>query len=204
MNNSNVVKISCLLASLFVLSGCGPQSEFIDLAYPAHDEGLQIERLTSTTLPANGDSKQVWVTIVDQRTRDRIGELGSIAMYTNDNVSIWLHDAIATELGKVGYVVPDISLIATAGTPNELSVTLTEAHFDYFGAATSQIGLIATLSENGTTVRTESFTAKLTSKLVLFSPEDAASENLGRALQMAIIDMLTEFGFIEPLEPVDN
>lgn len=184
------------IIGILLIAGCSSNGIFLDLSYPPESD-VEYDRVESAPL-VNGhlEPSEITLTIKDSReNKTRIGHIGGEYAYTDNNVEVWVFDAVAHELTHLGYDVVDVGISENNDIPNQLTVDLQELHFYTFGTATARVTLRATFQpENGESITVES-PAELTSGLLLFNRDDKILENLARTLQMSIRHLLHECGF---------
>lgn len=202
-------KLAMLLFPGFVyLTGCATESLFVDLIYPPDSE-VEIDVVEVADLERiEPRSRNVALDVQDQRENPQqlglvntglIGEQYSYLL-TDDNVLVWVHDAIAVELSTLGYNIIDAGSSEADLTSDTLSVNIISLESICYAYCKADVILEATLGRKSQDLISAEFSGEA-SKAALFSRwPPMAAESLGRAMQSSIKQMLQEFGYVHPNE----
>ena len=193
-----------LLASLALpLAGCTFGTRYVALSYPP--DGSDEEKVAAGASAGAAVARTAGVVLdVDDARVDseRIGAVRNTygivtaSILTEDNIAIWAHDAIRTELEALGYAV----VLGTEGDAldayDRLSAQLTKLYCDIYMFYDGEVTLRATLHPvQGATLGGE-FPAKVNSGLSFAASDEGAGQSLAQAMQESARAMLAEFGFV--------
>ena len=202
-------KLAMLLFPGFVyLTGCATESLFVDLIYPPDSE-VEFDVVEVADLERiEPRSRNVALDVQDQRENPQqlglvntgiIGEQYSYLL-TDDNVLVWVHNAIAVELSTLGYKIIDPGSSEADLTSDTLSVNVISLESICYGYCKADVILEATLGRKSQDLISAEFSGE-ESKAASFSRwPPMAAESLGRAMQSSIKQMLQEFGYVHPNE----
>ena len=91
-----------ILAAALTLSGCAFGTRYVDLSYPPEKQVEFATAATETRMPGGPYPGTVALAVWDKRAeQDRVGNIrntmgmDTASVLTDDNVSIWVHDALA-------------------------------------------------------------------------------------------------------------
>ncbi len=185
------------------LAGCAFGTRYVDLSYPPQK---QVEVSSPATQPvASGPrSHHVILAVTDAReTSDRIGNVrntlgfDTASILTEDNIAVWVHDAIAFELDRLGYQVLDHHGASSNKSADRLTANVQKVYCDIYMLYDGEVSLQATLERAGQEPVTAEYPAKVTSGLAWALSGSATGESLAQALQTTIRNMLRDFGFTD-------
>ena len=192
-----------ILAAALTQSGCAFGTRYVDLSYPPENQVEFATAEAETGMRSGPYPGTVALAIWDKRAeQDRVGNIrntmgmDTASVLTDDNVSIWVHDAIAAELNSLGYRVTD-----RHEPLDEPSVTLTaditKVYCDVYAMYDGEVTFVAMLTGPDGETLTREFPAKVVSGISFAGTGTAIQESIAQALQTAIRQMLLEFGFVD-------
>jgi hypothetical protein len=188
----------CAVAS--ILTACGYNTYYVDLKYPP-EKRLEQKDADVTLLVSGSRSQSVRLVIVDKR--ELTGRLGTSfedfgpngSVLTDGNVAVWTHDAIASELQRLGFALIDKEDSATSDTTEDLAVEIIEIKCLVGALDDCRVSLRATLIPHDQRSVTGDFVGKAGAGWKFARNEEKTAEALARALQRSISMMLYGFGF---------
>lgn len=188
-----------LACAALPLAGCAFGSRYVSLSYPPEDEQPAAE----TARAAGSRSGDVLLVVQDAREdTDRIGVVRNgygivtSSILTEDNVTIWAHDAIRTELERLGYnVVAEVGRESDLAAYERLDALLTQLWCDIFLFYDGQVTLRATLHPVQGPPLTGEFPTKVNSGLSWAASGEGTGKSLAQAMQASARAMLAELGF---------
>lgn len=190
--------IVCFEAS--ILAACGHNAIYIDLAYPP-TKVPKVEKFKKEP-SASTDRKQGPVLVVDDKRSsvDRIGELlnefgPESSVLTENNVAIWMHDAIVHELHSLGYEVFERGDPEGGSSSETLTVEIKEINCIISGFYECKVLLQAVLEEHGGQLIRGDYPGEANAGLRWTVNEKKATESLARALRKSVRMMLYDFGY---------
>ncbi len=185
------------------IAGCAHGSRYIELSYPPQE---QVEISSPATQPAASGPRthQVILAVNDAReTRDRIGNvrntfgMDTASILTEDNIEVWVYDAVVFELGRLGYQVLDHRSTPSDASEDRLTATVQKVYCDIYAVYDGEVSLQATLERAGEEPLMAEFATKVSSGLSWAGSGSATGESLAQALQIAIHDMLNDLAFTD-------
>ena len=192
-----------LTVGMTQIAGCAFGSRYVGLSYPPEK---QVEISLPETQPAASGPRthQVILAVNDAReTRDRIGNvrntfgMDTSSILTEDNIEVWVYDAVVFELGRLGYQVLDHRGTPSDASADRLTATVQKVYCDIYAVYDGEVSLQATLEQAGKEPLTADFPAKVSSGLNWAASGKATGESLAQALQTAIRTMLNDLGFAD-------
>ena len=196
--------LSILLTLGFTqLAGCAYGTRYVELSYPPEKE---VEMSWPSTQPvAPGPrTRHIILAVNDAReTSDRIGNVrdnfgfDTASILTEDNIAVWVHDAITIELDRLGYQVLDQYGDSSNKPADRLTASVQKVYCDIYMVYDGEVSLQATLERAGQEPVTAEYPAKVSSGLAWALSGRAIGESLAQALQTAIRNMLHDVGFTD-------
>lgn len=189
-----------LACAALTFAGCAFGSRYVALSYPPEHEGEQPAPQPSAGIRTAG----VVLNVEDVRDNaERIGVvrngygIPTASILTEDNVIIWVHDAISTELVKLGYnVVTDVGSEGDLADYDRLDAQLAKLWCDIFMFYDGEVTLRATLHPVQGEPLAGEFPAKVNSGLSWAASGEATGKSLAQAMQASARAMLAGFGFV--------
>jgi hypothetical protein len=185
------------------LAGCAFGTRYVELSYPPEDQ-VEISSTAPTPIAAGPRTHIVILGVIDAReTRDRIGHIrntygtDTASILTEDNVAVWVHDAIAIELNGLGYQVLDRHSNSSNGHADRLVADVQKVYCDVYMVYDGEVSLQATLERTNQAPISAEYSAQVNSGLSWAGSAGAIGESLAQALQTAIQNMLHDLGFTD-------
>jgi hypothetical protein len=181
--------------------GCAFGTRYVELSYPPENE---VEIILPETQPAATGPRthQVILAVHDAReTRDRIGNvrngfgMDTASILTEDNIEVWVHEAVIFELDQLGYQVLDHRGTPSDASADRLTATVQKVYCDIYAVYDGEVTLKATLERADEQPLLAEFPTKVSSGLNWLASGRATGESLAQALQTAIRSMLYDLGF---------
>ena len=192
-----------LTLALTQIVGCAHRSRYVELSYPPQEQ-VEISSPATQPVVSGPHTQGVILAVHDTReTTDRIGIVRSdfgfdtSSFLTEDNIAVWVHDAIAFELNRLGFQVLDYGGTSSNASADRLTANVQKVYADIYMAYDGEVTLQATLEQAGQEPVTAEYPAKASSGLVWRLSGSATGESLAQALQIAIHDMLNDLGFTD-------
>ena len=185
------------------IAGCAFGTRYVELSYPPQK---QVEMSSTATQPvASGPRTQHVILAVNdvRETTDRIGNvrntlgMDTASILTEDNIAVWVHDAIAFELDRLGYQLLDHRGALSSKSTDRLTANVQNVFCDIYAVYDGEVSLQATLERVGREPVTAEFPAKVSSGLSWAGSGSATGESLAQALQTSIRNLLRDFGFTD-------
>ena len=191
--------LSCLVLPL---AGCAFGTRYVALSYPPLQKKDVAENVSTNA--ASPRTAEVVLNVEDVREdTERIGVvrngygITTTSILTEDNVAIWAHDAIRTELEALGYkVVNDLEGTVDLDAYDRLDAQLTKLYCDIFMFYDGEATLQATLHPVQGESLSGEFPAKVNSGLSWAASDKGTGQSLAQAMQESSRAMLAEFGFV--------
>ena len=185
------------------LAGCAYGTRYVELSYPP-DKQVEISRPAAQSVASGPRTQHVILAVNDAReTSDRIGNVrdnfgfDTASILTEDNIAVWVHDAIAFELDRIGYQVSDHRGASSNGSADRLTANVQRVYCDIYMVYDGEVTLQARLERGGQEPVTAEYPAKVSSGLAWALSGSATGESLAQALQTSIWNMLRDFGFTD-------
>jgi hypothetical protein len=185
------------------IAGCAFGTRYVALSYPPQQ---QVEMNSTATQPVTSGprTQHVILAVNDAReTTDRIGNvrnplgMDTASILTEDNIAVWVHDAIAFELDRLGYQLLDHRGALSNKSTDRLTANVQNVFCDIYAVYDGEASLQATLERVGREPVTAEFPAKVSSGLSWAGSGSATGESLAQALQTSIRNLLRDFGFTD-------
>jgi hypothetical protein len=192
-----------LTVGMTQIAGCAFGSRYVELPYPPEN---QVDMSSPATQPTDSGPRthQVILAVNDAReTRDRIGNvrntfgMDTTSILTEENIEVWVYDAVVFELGRLGYQVLDHRGTPSDASEDRLIATVQKVYCDIYAVYDGEVSLQATLERTGEEPLMAEFPAKVSSGLSWAASGKATGESLAQALQIAIRNMLNDLGFTD-------
>ena len=191
---------------LLPLTGCTLGTRYVALSYPPPQKE-EVAVNVAVNVPPNVASPrtaEVVLNVEDVREdNERIGVvrngygIATTSILTEDNVVIWAHDAIRTELEALGYkVVNDLEGTVDLDAYDRLDAQLTKLYCDIFMFYDGEVTLRATLHPLQGESLSGEFPAKVNSGLSWVASDKGTGQSLAQAMQESLRAMLAELGFV--------
>jgi hypothetical protein len=198
------IRTAMFLSAILALTACAAKSQFVDLTYPPEDNPDNAASAGTGQSAAVPHDCSLELQAIDEREDKarigtspfrRIGQSESF-VYTDDNVALWVQDAVAHELGLLGYSVVDGHLASDDVAVDDLKIAVTRIEANCFESCTVEISLVATLSR----LDTEVLRAEVNGRNRFFpwgrKPETALRKALPSVLQESIHTMFQDLGIV--------
>jgi len=182
-------------------AGCTSSTRFVELAYPPEEA---VKRAAADIpLPETGPRTATVVLAVNdgRESVDRIGTVDGAfgiprnSILTENNVAVWVRDAIATELERREY-----RAIGAHGAPaslDRLSVDVVSVFCRVSFFYTASMQLRATLDTIDADPVVVDVPAAVRSGMNFMQSGEGIRETLARVLQQAVLDLLDRYGYLE-------
>lgn len=183
------------------IAGCAFGTRYVELSYPP---AKQVEAGSSVAKVLAPGTRTHDVILLVRDARERTDSIGNVreslgiktaSILTEDNVSTWVHDAVAVELGRLGYQAINHIAVSSDGAADHLTVNVRKIFCDIYAVYDGEVILQVELQRFGEEPVTMDVPAKVTSGLSFAASGKATGESLAQALQTAIRTMLRDFGF---------
>ena len=196
-----------LLFVFIYLVGCAQKATYIDLVYPPESE---IENDTITAVDTDSTvmaSDAVLLDVQDDRAntidvgRMYTGMFGESysELLTDQNVETWVFDAIVAEFGALGIDVLHAAGSAKTTGADDIRVSIKLLQARCAWDCDGEVMLAAVLTRTGKDAVVGEFPVDLSSENWIWLKVQPTAEGvLGRALQMAVRQMLVEFEYASP------
>jgi len=192
-----------LTLALTQIAACTYGSRYVELSYPPQE---QVEMSSPSTQPVASGPRTHYVILAvnDAReTSDRIGNVrdgfgfDTASILTEDNIAVWVYDAVSFELARLGYQVLDQYGASSNESANRLTANVRKVYCDIYMVYDGEVTLQATLERPNQEPVTTEYPAKVSSGLSWAGSGSATGESLAQALQTSIRNMLHDFGFTD-------
>jgi len=187
-----------------LMQACVVRPIYVDLSYPPKKPVPYSDIDTVTKPPPGPDNCSLIVSIHDERAAQASvgsfydGLLGEFRapVLTEDNIRVWVLDAVTYELENLGYVA-HIDRYATNGTPAQaLAMNISLLHTNCFAfLCNAKIRLSAELQARGASQKTE-VEGDVTGSIPSLTYARQSERAIGRALQEAIRSSLVQLGMV--------
>ena len=198
----NILTILLILA-VTQMAGCAFGTRYVDLSYPPQKQVAVSSTETPPTF-SGPRTQAVFLVVNDAReTRDRIGNIrntygmDTASILTENNVEVWVHDAIVVELDRLGYQVLDPLSGRADASADRLTADVQKVNCDVYMVYDGEVTLRASLQRAGEEPAIAHYPVKVSSGLSWAGSGSAAGESLAQALQSAIREMLLDIGFTD-------
>jgi len=184
------------------IAGCAFGTRYVHLTYPP-DHDIAYEKLESSApnelVPV---SVNILLEVRDARPdgspvgniRNTVG-MDTASAISDDNVVIWVQDAITMELAQLGYEVADHRYSDAGASGYALTTDITKIYCDVYAMYDGEVTLNATLTRQSGESISREFAAKVVSGMSFASSANGIEASIAEALQSAIRQMLLELGF---------
>lgn len=183
------------------IMGCA-NTKYVELSYPPQNQVEIASTEAQPTIP--GPRSHIVILAVNdfRETTDRIGHVsGSItntnSFLTEDNIEVWVHDAIAYELQRSGYEVLDSHNASANVSADRLTANVMKVYCAVYMVYDGEVTLQATLERADEAAAKAEYPVKVNSGLAWATSASALGESLAQALQTAIRDMLRDLGYTD-------
>ena len=202
MTFASLRTIAVVVGFALQVAGCAFGTRFVELTYPP-DKTTNFS-FDQQLHQASMRTRTIVLSVHDRREKiERIGNIrngfgqDTASIVTDGNVALWVHDAIAYELGSLGYEVIDAEDGPSDGSFDRLTTNVRKVYCDIYAVYDGEVTLEGSIRSADSEVQDGEFPVKVKSGLSYAGTAKATGESLAQALQESIRNMLVEFGFLE-------
>ena len=195
------LRLSLIVIVASQATGCAFGTRFVDLSYPPKNVSEQASEAATASMRFRELPSDIVLEVYDKRDQmERIGNIrngygiDTASILTEQNIAVWVHDAIDYELDRLGIAVIEVYDADFDEPPAKLVVDVKKVYCDIYAMYDGEVALQADLVQGHDVLMSAAVEEKAVSGLSFVGSGSSTGESLAQALQMAIQELLLELG----------